>query len=127
MAVSLINRNNHTNAVKHAIELCNGFDALKSDHSVLIKPNLVMGANKKMIPPFGKVTTARVVEQLIRALLDHTCKQITSGEGAAVMPEVGSDTMSAMKFSGVDKLGEKYGVKLKDFGYDRTAKCAYQK
>jgi uncharacterized protein (DUF362 family) len=115
MAISLINRNTHTNAVKHAIELCDGFSALKSDHNVLIKPNLVMGANKKIIPPFGKVTTARVVEQLIQALLDHNCKKITIGEGAAVMPEFGSDTMAAMKFSGVDKLGSKYGVKLEDF------------
>lgn len=115
MTVSLITRDDHGHSVKHAIELCRGFNALSPHHNVLIKPNLVMGANKKIIPPFGKVTTARVVEQLIQALLDHNCKKITIGEGAAVMPEVGSDTMAAMRFSGIDTLGPKYGVHLVDF------------
>lgn len=115
MSVSLINRDNYSNPIEHAIKLCNGFSALKPDHNVLIKPNLVMGANKKMIPPFGKVTTARAVEQLIQVLFEHNCKKITIGEGAALMPELGSDTAAAMKFSGVEKIGLKYGVKLEDF------------
>ena len=115
MSVSLIKRDNYSNPIKHAIKLCNGFSALKPDHNVLIKPNLVMGANKKMIPPFGKVTTARAVEQLIQVLFEHNCRKITIGEGAAVMPELGSNTAAAMKFSGVEKIGLKYGVKLEDF------------
>ena len=115
MSVVLIKRDKYDNPVKAAIEICNGFSALRSDHKVLIKPNLVMGANKKIIPPFGKVTTARVVEELIQALIEHNCRNITIGDGAAVMPEVGSDTLSAMKFSGVERIGLKYGVKLEDF------------
>ena len=115
MPVSIIKRDNYTNPIKSAIDRCNGFSALKPDHNVLIKPNLVMGANKKMIPPFGKVTTAITVEQLIQVLFEHNCRKITIGEGAAVMPELGSDTAAAMKFSGVEKIGLKYGVKLEDF------------
>ena len=115
MTVALIKRDNYTNPIKSAIELCGGFNALKPDCSVLIKPNLVMGADKKMIPPFGKVTTASVIEHLIQTLLDHNCRKITIGEGAIVNPEFGSDTASAMKFSGIDRIGKKYGIKLEDF------------
>ena len=115
MPVALIKRNNHTNPIKTAIELCNGFSALKPDHNVLIKPNLVMGADKKIIPPFGKVTTARAIENLIQALFDHNCRKISIGEGAIVNTEFGSDTWSAMKFSGIDRVAKKYGIKLEDF------------
>ena len=115
MSVSLIKRDNYSNPIRHAIKLCNGFSALKPDHNVLIKPNLVMGANKKVIPPFGKVTTARAVEQLIQVLFEHNCRKIAIGEGAIVIPELGSDTAAALKFSGVEKIGLKYGLKLEDF------------
>ncbi len=115
MPVTLIKRDNYANPIKSAIELCSGFSALKPDHNVLIKPNLVMGADKKMIPPFGKVTTASAIEHLIQALFDHNCRKITIGEGAIVNPEFGSDTASAMKFSGIERIGKKYGIKLEDF------------
>ena len=115
MTVAIIKRDKYTNPVKSAIELCNGFSALKPDHNVLIKPNLVMGADKKMIPPFGKVTTASAIENLIQALVDHNCQKITIGEGTILNKEFGSNTTSAMKFSGIDRIGKKYGVKLEDF------------
>lgn len=115
MPVALIKRDSYTNPIKSAIELCGGFSALKPDHKVLIKPNLVMGADKKMIPPFGKVTTASVIEYLIQALFDHSCRKITIGEGAIVNSEFGSDTASAVKFSGIDRIGKIYGIKLEDF------------
>jgi uncharacterized protein (DUF362 family) len=115
MSVALIKIDNYTNPIKSAIELCNGFSALKPDYKVLIKPNLVMGADKKMIPPFGKVTTASVIEYLIQALFDHNCRKITIGEGAILNSEFKSDTVSAMKFSGIDRIGKKYGIKLEDF------------
>jgi uncharacterized protein (DUF362 family) len=115
MPVALIKRDNYTNPIKSAIELCCGFSELRPDQNVLIKPNLVMGADKKIIPPFGKVTTASAIEHLIQALLDHNCRNITIGEGAVVNPEFGSDTAAAMKFSGIDRVGKRYGIKLEDF------------
>jgi len=103
MSVALIKRDNYTNPIKSAIELCSGFGALKPDHNVLIKPNLVMGADKKLMPPFGKVTTARVIVHLIQALLYHNCSKITIGEGAVVMPELGSDTRAGNWSEGSDR------------------------
>ena len=115
MTVALIKRENQDHPVKVAVELCNGFEGLRPDHKVLVKPNLVLGANKKTIPPFGKVTTSKVMEELLQALVEHGCKDITIGDGAAVMPEIGSNTFSAMKFSGIKRVGIKYGAKLIDF------------
>jgi uncharacterized protein (DUF362 family) len=115
MSVAIVKRTNHDNPVKAAIELCQGFEALKPDHKVFLKPNLVMGTDKKIIPPFGKVTTARVMEQLILALKERGCSNITIGDGAAVMPEIGSDTASALKFSGIERVGKKYGIEMVDF------------
>ena len=115
MSVSLIKRQEVGNLVRKAIEMCSGFKALKPEHKVLIKPNLVMGANKKMIPPFGKVTTSKVMEEMIQVLKEYGIRNITISDGAAVMPEIGSDTFSAMKFSGIERVGKKYGVKLEDF------------
>jgi len=43
MPVALSKRDNYTNPIKSAIERCSGFNALRPDHNVLIKPNLVMG------------------------------------------------------------------------------------
>jgi uncharacterized protein (DUF362 family) len=63
----------------------------------------------------SKVTTASAIEHLIQALLDHNCCKITIGEGSIVNPEFGSDTAAAMKFSGIDRIGKKYGIKLEDF------------
>jgi uncharacterized protein (DUF362 family) len=87
MPVAILKRDDFANPVKAAIELCNGFEALQPDHNVLIKPNLVMGADKKIVPPFGKVTTASAIEQLIQALFDYNCRKITIGEGAILNPE----------------------------------------
>lgn len=115
MSVSLVKRECYDNPVNSAIELCNGFASLKSDHNVLIKPNLVMGADRRVMPPFGKVTTSRAVEQLIQALSDHGCRKISIGEGAIVLPEFGSNTAAALKFSGIDRIAQRYGVTLIDF------------
>lgn len=76
MTVALIKRKDYDNPVKSAIALCSGFKGLQPDHQVLIKPNLVIGGNRKLMPPFGKVTTARVIEQLIKALIEHGCRKI---------------------------------------------------
>lgn len=73
MNVSIVQRGKHRNPVKEAIQLCAGLDTLKASDKVLIKPNLVIGANKKNIPPFGIVTTSRIIEDLAQALHDYGC------------------------------------------------------
>ena len=115
MSVSLIRREKTGNSVLKAIELCDGFRFLKTSDKILIKPNLVLGANQKNFPPFGIVTTARIIDELVQVLLEKGCRDITIGEGAVVLEELGSNTTKAFKFSGINRVGRDYNLKLIDF------------
>ena len=84
MSVSLIRRVKNGNSVLKAIDLCDGLRSLKNSDKVLIKPNLVIGANQKNFPPFGIVTTAMIIDELVQVLLEKGCRDITLGEGSIV-------------------------------------------
>lgn len=115
MSVSLIRREKTGNSVSKAIDLCDGFRSLKNSDRVLIKPNLVLGANQKNFPPFGIVTTATIIDELAQALLEKGCRDITVGEGSIVLEELGSNTTKGFKFSGISRVGKDYNLKLIDF------------
>ena len=63
MSVSLIKIEKNENSVLKAIDLCDGFRSLKTGDKILIKPNLVLGANQKNFPPFGIVTSAIIIDE----------------------------------------------------------------
>jgi uncharacterized protein (DUF362 family) len=116
MTVSIIKRKNPGNSVSKAINLCDGLKSLKSSDKVLIKPNLVLGANKKNFPPFGIVTTASIIDELVQVLLEKGCKDIAIGEGSIFLEEMGSNTTKGFEFSGINRVGKDYNdVKLIDF------------
>lgn len=56
-------------SLKEAIDLINGLDGFKSQDKILIKPNLVAWDFDLPFPPFGVVTTAVLMEALIRILM----------------------------------------------------------
>ena len=103
-----------SSSVAHAIELCNGFASLQPTHKVLIKPNLVTWEAQPPMPPYGVVTTTRVVEELIQLLIAKGCRDITIGEGSVTMHQ-GAGTMDIFDALGYSQLAKKYGVKLLDF------------
>ena len=110
--VSIV-RYEDTNSVAGAISLCEGFKNLKSTDRVLLKPNLcTSGAG--FIPPFGTLTTTKVVEGVVRALKDYGVSDITIGEGT-VTDELGTNTTKAYKRIQLDRLAKRYGVRLIDF------------
>ena len=115
MAVALTKKSDHPNALEAAIEMCEGFARLLPEHKVLIKPNLVIGGKKGIFPPFGRVTTSDLMEKLVQLLLDKGCRDITIGEGTGLVKELDSDTPSAFRFAGMDRVAKQYGVKLVDF------------
>lgn len=115
MNVTIVQRGKHRNPVKEAIQLCAGLDTLKASDKVLIKPNLVIGANKKNIPPFGIVTTSRIIEDLAQALHDYGCTNITVGEGTAVLNDIDSNTTRGFQYSGISRAAKQYNLKLVDF------------
>jgi uncharacterized protein (DUF362 family) len=115
MSVSLIRSEKTGNSVRKAIDLCDGLQSLKTSDKVLIKPNLVLGANQKNFPPFGIVTTAKIIDELVQVLLEKGCKDITVGEGSIVLEEMGSNTTQGFKFTGINRVGKDYNLKLIDF------------
>jgi uncharacterized protein (DUF362 family) len=115
MSVAIVKMGDQSNPVKTALEMSDGLRGLKPSHSVLIKPNLVIGGRKGVFPPFGKVTTSFVIEKLVKHLLELGCTKLAIGEGSALAPELGMDTTSAFKFSGVERVARQHGIQLIDF------------
>ncbi len=110
--VSLVKYENRDSVAK-AIESCEGFAQLKSSDRVLLKPN-VCTAGAGFLPPFGTVTTTKVVEGTVRALKDFGVRHISIGEGT-VLDELGTNTGKGFKWIQLDRLAKRYGVRLIDF------------
>ena len=113
LPVAVVKYDETPEALRKAIELANGFEELKKTDKVLLKPNVVWGGSEKM-PQFGVVTTSRIVEDLVQLLHDYGC-DISIGEGTLINEELGSNTFRGFKWSGIEKVAKKFGVKLIDF------------
>ena len=100
-------------SVRKAVDLCEGFKRLKPTDRVLLKPNIcTVGAG--FLPPFGTVTTTKVIEGALRALKEFGVDNIRIGEGT-VLDELGTNTMKGYKWIQYNKLAKRYGVELIDF------------
>lgn len=115
-AVSIVKYDESSNAMARAVELCDGFKELKVTDKVLLKPNIVWGGGgTKRIPKYGLITTAKIIEDIVSLLRQYGCQDISLGEGTIVDKEFGSDTMKGYRWSGMERVAKKYGVKLIDF------------
>jgi uncharacterized protein (DUF362 family) len=114
--VAVVKYDETPNALRKAIELANGFVQLKKTDRVLLKPNIVWGDSGKM-PQFGMVTTSRIVEDLLQLLCEYGC-DISIGEGTLINDELGSNTIRGFKYTGIERIAKKYGVKLIDFNQE---------
>jgi uncharacterized protein (DUF362 family) len=112
--VSIVKYSGTLDSFIKAIELCDGLDALKSDHKVLLKPNIVWGGTRK-VPPYGRVTTSTVVGHVLQVLRDRGCTDITIGEGTVSNKELGSNTVRGFDWTGIRKVANRYGARLIDF------------
>lgn len=119
--VSLVNYKNSPESLKYAIELCNGFQELQIDSSILIKPNFVTWNNEFDLPPYGVYTTTQLVEDLVIILKEFGCHNITVAEGAVTMSGH-SDTPNVFKGLGYEKLAQKYDIKLLDLNNSESEK-----
>jgi len=115
MTVSLVKFDGSLDSLRKATELCHGFEKLNSHDRVLIKPNNCF--RHKIMPPYGMVTTSKVIDGVVQLLLEHGCKDISIGEGAiiGIFDELEPYTKRGFKGTGIDKVAEKYGIKLLDF------------
>jgi uncharacterized protein (DUF362 family) len=112
--VALVKYDQTPNALRKAVELCEGFEKLKRTDKVLIKPNAGQGL-KRTQPPNGVVTTTAVLGDLIGLLRDYGCTDITIGEGPILLPEFRWDPARAFEWSGIKQLAQELGVNLVDF------------
>jgi uncharacterized protein (DUF362 family) len=88
------------NAVKSDLDA-----VLSSEKPILIKPNYITAQH----PSTGVTTDARVVEGVVKFLKDHGKDNIFIGEGSGW-----ADTLEAFKVAGINKISEKWKVKLID-------------
>ncbi|MBN2224891.1 MAG: DUF362 domain-containing protein [Deltaproteobacteria bacterium] len=101
-------------SLQKAIRLADGFNNLKKNDRVLIKPNALTWDNKHHIPPYGVFTSTRLVEDLVIALKEFGCTDIFIGEGAVQLNEDAPTSIGVMENLGYGALVAKYGVKLID-------------
>jgi uncharacterized protein (DUF362 family) len=115
MTVSLVKFDGSLDSLSKAIELCQGFEKLSRNDRVLIKPNNCF--RHRIMPPYGMVTTAKIIEGVVQLLLEHDCTDISIGEGAIIdiFDELEPYTKRGFKGTGIDRVAEKYGIKLIDF------------
>ena len=115
MTVSLVKFDGSLDSLRKAIELCQGFEKLDRNDRVLIKPNNCF--RHRIMPPYGMVTTSKVIGGVVQLLLEHGCKDISIGEGAIIniFDELEPYTKRGFKGTGIDRMAEKYGIKLIDF------------
>ena len=115
MTVSLVRFDGSLDSLREAVELCDGFGKLNRNDKILIKPNNCF--RHKIMPPYGMVTTSKIIDGVIQLLLEHGCKDISIGEGAiiGILDELEPYTKRGFKGTGIDRVAEKHGVKLIDF------------
>jgi uncharacterized protein (DUF362 family) len=112
VTVSVVKFDGSLDSIGRAIELCGGFEKLKSNHRVLIKPNITF-SGWMPIPPFGMVTTSKVIDGILHHLSEHGCRDIVIGEGT-VAEVLGSTTKRGFKYTGIDRVARRYGARLVD-------------
>lgn len=113
MTVSIVKFDGSLESIGRAIELCGGFDKLNKNDRVLIKPNITFGG-WIAIPPYGMVTTSKMVEGILRKLAEHGCNNVSIGEGT-ILGVLGSNTRRGFEYTGISRVAKKYGAKLIDF------------
>jgi len=79
--VSLIRYESPQTSVEAAIELSGAFDKLKTGDTVFVKPNIVCWSKHVPMPPWGVITTTRVLEDVLRHLRKQGAGRIIIGEG----------------------------------------------
>lgn len=85
-------------------------EVLSSKRPILIKPNYIVAKH----PSTGMTTDSRVVEGVVKYLKDHGIDDITIGEGSGW-----AETFEAFKVAEIDKVANKYNVRMVDLNKDR--------
>lgn len=111
--VSVVKYKKPIASVREAIDLAGGFDALKPDFKVFIKPNVVYWNRFVPFPKWGMITTSRVIEDVIITLVERGVTDITIGEGIITYDPKDQETPTdAWEKLGYNTLARRYGIKI---------------
>jgi uncharacterized protein (DUF362 family) len=92
-----------------ALKMVRASDAISNDKPVLIKPNYINAKH----PTTGITTDSRVIEGVVKYLKQSGIDEIIIGEGCGY-----SDTFRAFNVAGVNKVAERWNIKLVDLNKD---------
>jgi uncharacterized protein (DUF362 family) len=103
----------HLDSVAEAVKLSGAFERIKRGDRVFVKPNIVCWSPK--MPPYGVITTTRVVHDVVRLLKDCGASRIVIGEGVMAFDPAGKDIAPrAFESLGYYALAKEYGVEVVD-------------
>ncbi len=118
-SVAVVRYDETSNALRRAIDLCDGFEGLRGTNRILLKPNIMWGGGiGRKMPKYGIVTTSRIVEDLVKLLREWGCVNISIGEATLANKELGSETLGGYEWTGIARVAKEYGVKLIDFNQE---------
>lgn len=107
--VSIVKGDNPQEITVKALEIAGAKREIPGDKPVLLKPNYINTRH----PSTGITTDSRVIEGIVMYLKDNGFDNLIIGEGCGY-----SDTFEAYRVAGVDKVAERWGVKLVDLNQD---------
>ena len=113
--VSIVKYEKPGESVSKAIELSGALDRLKPGDSVFIKPNIVFWSSVVDMPPWGVITTTRVLEDVVRELRKRGAGKIVISEGTVTTdPKDTTTGLHAFETLGYNKLAKTYDLVIKD-------------
>ncbi|MBU1169461.1 MAG: DUF362 domain-containing protein [Proteobacteria bacterium] len=113
--VSIVKYEKPGESVEKAIALSGALDRLKKGDKVFIKPNIVFWSRVVDMPPWGVITTTRVVEDVVKALRKRGAGEIIIGEGTVTTDPTDTLTSAhAFETLGYNKLAKTYDLTVKD-------------
>ena len=111
--VSIVKYKRPYDSVSKAIALSGAMDKLKKGDRVFLKPNIVFWSRHVPMPPWGVISTTRVVEDVVRELKKRGAGQIIIGEGTITNDPMDRKTSAdAFEVLGYNKMAELYGIKV---------------
>jgi uncharacterized protein (DUF362 family) len=107
--VAIIRGTNPIDVTVEALRMIHVEQVLSVEMPFLVKPNYIDASH----PSTGITTDSRVIEGVVKFLKERGVKDVMVGEGSGY-----ADTFEAFRVAGVDKIAEKWNVRLIDLNKD---------
>jgi len=113
--VAIVRGTNPVDVTVEALRMIDVEPVLSVRKPILVKPNYVDASH----PSTGITTDSRVIEGVVRFLKERGVKDVRIGEGSGY-----ADTFEAFRVAGVDKMAEKWNVRLIDLNKDEVVEVS---